>query len=335
MASPSDVDNELDIHALFYALWQGKYWIASSALLCVFIAFSVSLWMKQEWNATAIIERPTVMALGSYYTQQQFLYPADNAPDTNLVIADAYQEFLMQLEAYDTRRDFWLQTDYYKKHKEKQAGRDALLLDELIKNIHYTPGDNNKNTRDGISLEAETAADAKNLLCQYIAFSSQRAADHLGGALIKRWEMRVSQLQAQITRQQQVANTVYDRQISRLRQSLHVAQQAGIAQVKIPLSAEPVPDSELFLLGYPLLRARLNSLEASGPDYDQSYDQNKAMLAALAVKPVLTAFQTYRYLQTPVEPVQRDSPRRVFLMVMWGTVGLLAGTTIALIRRRS
>ena len=28
-------------------------------------------------------------------------------------------------------------------------------------------------------------------------------------------------------------------------------------------------------------------------------------------------FQTYRYLRTPEEPVSRDSPRRLFMMVMW------------------
>ncbi len=63
----------------------------------------------------------------------------------------------------------------------------------------------------------------------------------------------------------------------------------------------------------------LENLQAVGPEYDLDYDQNRAMLSTLNVGPTLDPrFQTYRYLRTPEEPVKRDSPRRVFLMVMWG-----------------
>jgi len=85
-----------------------------------------------------------------------------------------------------------------------------------------------------------------------------------------------------------------------------------------------------------MLQARLELLQASGPSFDVDYDRNKAMLATLNVGPVLNAnFQTYRYLRTPEEPVKRDSPRRVFLMVMWGVVGAFIGAGVALTRRRN
>jgi lipopolysaccharide biosynthesis protein WzzE len=96
-----------------------------------------------------------------------------------------------------------------------------------------------------------------------------------------------------------------------------------------------LPDSEMFLLGTPMLQAKLKLLQASGPSFDIDYDQNKAMLATLNVGPVLNAkFQTYRYLRTPEEPVKRDSPRRVFLAIMWGVVGGFIGAGVALVRRR-
>ncbi len=58
------------------------------------------------------------------------------------------------------------------------------------------------------------------------------------------------------------------------------------------------------------------------------------MLSTLNVGPTLDPrFQTYRYLRTPEEPVKRDSPRRVFLMVMWGLCALI-GAGVALSRRR-
>ena len=90
------------------------------------------------------------------------------------------------------------------------------------------------------------------------------------------------------------------------------------------------------LLGVPMLKARLELLQVAGPGFDLDYDQNRAMLSTLNVGPTLTAkFQTYRYLRTPEEPVKRDSPRRVLLMIMWGIVGGLIGAGVALTRRKN
>ena len=114
-----------------------------------------------------------------------------------------------------------------------------------------------------------------------------------------------------------------------------MAQQHNISRSETDIPADQLPDSELFLLGRPMLQARLENLQAVGPEYDLDYDQSRAMLNTLNVGPTLDPrFQTYRYLRTPEEPVKRDSPRRVFLMVMWGIVGALIGAGVALSRRR-
>ena len=83
-----------------------------------------------------------------------------------------------------------------------------------------------------------------------------------------------------------------------------------------------------------MLQARLENLQAVGPEYDLDYDQNRAMLSTLNVGPTLDPrFQTYRYCGRR-RTCKRDSPRRVFLMVMWGIVGALIGAGVALSRRR-
>ncbi|STE89699.1 enterobacterial common antigen (ECA) polysaccharide chain length modulation protein [Escherichia coli] len=54
-----------------------------------------------------------------------------------------------------------------------------------------------------------------------------------------------------------------------------------------------LPDSEMFLLGRPMLQARLENLQAVGPAFDLDYDQNRAMLNTLNVGPTLDPrFQT-------------------------------------------
>ncbi len=184
------VENELDIRGLCCRLWRGKHWIVGCAVLFAVAAWLATLLMKQVWSTTAITGRPTVNMLGSYYSQQQFLNNLDVRNDAVTltsaspnVMDEVYHEFLVQLSSWDTRREFWLQTDYYKSRKSGNAHNDAVLLDELIDNIQFTPADTARNTFDSVKLKAETASDANNLLRQYIAYASERAARHLNAEL--------------------------------------------------------------------------------------------------------------------------------------------------------
>lgn len=339
MTHPDVNHNELDIRGLCCTLWQGKKWIVGGALLLALLAWGWSLLVTPQWSTTAVTDRPTVNMLGSYYSQQQFLTNLDfRGSQSNVlppsVMDEAYQEFVMQLSAYDTRREFWLQTDYFKQRQSGSARDDAALLDEMIADIQFQPADVTKNLNDSVRLVAETSKDANSLLRQYVAFASQRAATHLNEELTGAWAARTIQMKAQVKRQEAVAKAIYDRQVNSVQQALKIAQQQGFEQAKTDTPSEQLPDSELFMLGRPLLQARLENLQASGPGYDLDYDQNRAMLSTLNVGPTLVkTFQTYRYLRTPEEPVKRDSPRRLFLMIMWGAVGALIGAGTVLIRR--
>lgn len=339
-AHSAHAENELDIRGLFRTLWAGKRWIVGMALLFALVVLVYTFFARQEWSATAITDRPTVNMLGGYYSQQQFLRNLDNkinptAAEQPTVMDEAYKEFIMQLASWDTRRDFWLQTDYYKQRMSGNSRADAALLDELISDILYTPGDAAKSLSDSVKLVAETAPDANNLLRQYVAFASQRAAGHLNEELKGAWAARTIQLKAQVKRQEAVAQAIFARRVHNVEEALKIAQQHNLSRSATDVPAEELPDSELFLLGRPMLQARLENLQAVGPAFDLDYDQNRAMLTTLNVGPTLDPrFQTYRYLRTPEEPVKRDSPRRTFLMVMWGIVGGLIGAGIALARRR-
>ncbi|MDU2941537.1 ECA polysaccharide chain length modulation protein [Superficieibacter sp. 1612_C1] len=339
-AQAVSAENELDIRGLFRTLWAGKLWIVGMALLFALVALLYTFFARQEWGATAITDRPTVNMLGGFYSQQQFLRNLDaranQVPvEQPSVMDDSYKEFIVQLASWDTRRDFWSQTDYYKQRMVGNSRADAALLDDLINDIQFTPGDALKSISDSVKLTAETAQDANNLLRQYVAFASQRAAGHLNDELKGAWSARTIQMKAQVKRQEAVAKAIYDRRVKNIEQALTVAQQHNISRSETDVPADELPDSELFLLGRPMLQARLENLQAVGPEFDLDYDQNRAMLTTLNVGPILDPrFQTYRYLRTPEEPVKRDSPRRAFLMIMWGIVGALIGSGVALVRRR-
>ncbi|AUX74193.1 ECA polysaccharide chain length modulation protein [Erwinia pyrifoliae] len=339
MNHPDAGDNELDIRGLCCALWCGKLWIIAGGVLFALLAWIYSLLVTPQWSTIAIVDRPTVNALSGFYSQQQFLKNLD-MPAGNLTVApptvndEAYQEFIMQLFAWDSRHDFWLHSSYYQKRKSGNARQDAALLDKLIADIQLQPADSAKNINDTVKIVAETAADANTLLRQYVAFANARATAHLNQELSAAWAARRIQLKAQIKRQEEVAKAIYDRQLNSVRQALKLAQQHGFEQAKTQTPSEQLPDSELFLLGRSMLQARLENLLAGGPSYDLAYYQNRAMMMTLNVGPTLVeSFQTWRYLRTPEEPVKRESPRRALLMMMWGAVGVLVGAGTALIRR--
>lgn len=337
----ASAENELDIRGLFRALWSGKHWIIGCAVLFAAVVLIYTFFARQEWSTTATTDRPTVNMLDGYYSQQQFLRnldvkvnPTTATPPS--VMDEVYNEFVMQLASWDTRRDFWLQTDYYKQRMVGNSRADAAQLDDLINDIQFIPGDVQKSISDSVKLSAETAPDANNLLRQYVAFASQRAAGHLNDELKGAWAARTIQVKAQVKRQEEVAQAIFNRRMHSIEAALKIAQQHNINRSVTDIPADELPDSELSLLGRPMLQARLENLQAVGPTFDLDYDQGRAMLTTLNVGPTLApSFQTYRYLRTPEEPVKRTSPRRVFLMVMWGIVGALVGAGVALARRRT
>ncbi len=333
------LEHELDIRALCSALWRGKIWIVVLAIIFATAALGASYLMQQKWSATAITDLPTTNQLGSYYSQQQFLRNLDTriniSPETQLpsISEEAYKEFITQVAAYDTRREFWLKSDYYKQQQEGDARADAALLDELVNNIQFIPHDDKKVLNDSIKLTAESSRQANQLLRQYIAFANSRASAHLNDEVKGAWTTRAHSMDALVKRQEMVAKAVYNREMNVLQQSLKIAEKQGIRRNQTDTPVDQLPDSKMFMLGAPLLQAQLETLEAIGPKYDVDYDQNIAMLAALNVDPTLQdQFQAYRYLRTPEEPITRDSPRRMFLMIMWGAVGALVGAGVALVK---
>ncbi|MGI3475916.1 ECA polysaccharide chain length modulation protein, partial [Providencia stuartii] len=248
---------------------------------------------------------------------------------------EAYQEFIKQVGSYDTRRQFWLTTDYYKQRLENDPKADAALLDELINNIEFTPADNLKNLTDSIKLIAETSTDANQLLREYIQFANQRATANLNDEIKGTWATKMQSMKALVKREDMVAQAAYERRLNLLEQALKVAQKQGISRNQSSAPVDEIPDSKMFLLGVPLLEAQIETLKATGPDHDTDYDQNIAMLSTLSVGPTLQdSFQAYRYLRTPEDPVKRDSPRRAFMMVLWGAIGALVGAGVVLARRR-
>ena len=318
--TPSLIENELDIRKLFHILWCGKLWIIGLAVMFAAIALVYSYLIKPEWTSVATIARPSVTMLNGYYEKQRLLTslaPSSDEMPTNSVSNDAYQNFLQQLDAYDTKRDFWLQNAYYLTRKEGDKKADAALLYQFIDNIQPILA-KQPTQPDNIQLIAETGEEAQQLLMQYIDFAAKRSVTELNQTLAAQWAERLKQYSAKVEQQQLSVEMNQQKQIEMLKQVIGQYQ---------PTSVDLVNNSLLF--------KELESLISHNLQLDQSYYQNQVIVKTLNQSLQQVSFQPYRFLRTPDEPVTRSKPRRLFLLILWGGIGAFCGVGVVLLRREN
>ncbi|GAA0513119.1 hypothetical protein GCM10009414_23350 [Tatumella terrea] len=198
----SSVENELDIALLFRRLWRGKTLIAGVALAGVLLAAGYAHWARQVWSSTAIVDRPQLSQLAVYYDQRQLLTllegDTSSALNASAVCDEVYQEFLLQLSSWDSRRDFWRRSDYFRDKVKAHPNRQAMILDRLISDIRFQPADAARGTHDTVILLADNAAASSHLLSDYVSFASQRAVAVLNSNLREEWQSqwRANQVRA-------------------------------------------------------------------------------------------------------------------------------------------
>lgn len=71
-------------------------------------------------------------------------------------------------------------------------------------------------------------------------------------------------MKAQVKRQEEVAEAIFNRRTHSVEQALKVAQQHNISRSETDVPADQLPDSELFLLGRPMLQAGWKTCRPSG-----------------------------------------------------------------------
>lgn len=188
----SSVENELDIALLFRRLWRGKILITGMALAGVLLAAGYAHWARQVWSSTAIVDRPQLSQLAVYYDQRQLLTLLEgnnsSALNASAICDEVYQEFLLQLSSWDSRRDFWRRSDYFRDNVKAHPDRQARILNRLISDIRFQPADAARGTHDTVVLLADNAAVSSRLLNDYVRFASQRAVNVLNSNLREEWQ---------------------------------------------------------------------------------------------------------------------------------------------------
>ncbi len=330
------IENTLDIQQLFQLLWKGKYWIIGCAALFSLIAAIYAALVRDEWVSIAVVDTPTVDVLGDYYLQQQWLSNFNltqhsTTDGTSVSIVDnAYTEFKQQFNSYNNRRDFWLQSDYAKKSLTKTGNIDPVELDLLINSIQFIPAASNTMNGDTLSLTAESAKEAYQELDAYIKFVTNRTVKQLNSILM--FERKVTQTALLSSLHQQQAKLklfLSPTQLEQLNAQIDVTGHGKSVTNK--QTNDTFSETNLLSFNTSTSDAQLAMLKTKDIDYIQHYLQDNALYNELAASPQITdVYKPYRYLRSPEEPIKRNKPRRLFLMILWGGIGALCGAGIAL-----
>ncbi|CAL1329438.1 Wzz/FepE/Etk N-terminal domain-containing protein [Candidatus Providencia siddallii] len=325
------MEYELDIRGLFRLFFKKKFLIFAFSIIFAFIAFIISCFMKYKWTATAVTDLPTINNLGYYYFNKQLIHNLDLCVNKTVqedfvtITKEVYQEFIKQLTSYDTRRQFWLTTNYYKNRLTNNSKIDIAFLDELINNIEFLSSDDFKSNVNTIKLIAETSDDSNLLLRKYVDFANARTINNLNNE-IKNILKTKMQLFNFFKKPKDInIKDIYEERLNLLKEKFNYVLKKDFIKNKNYFFINDFFYYKMFMFDIPLLQIG-NSYICN--DNNMLLDINKNLV-------IKNDFQSYRYLKTPENPINCDSPRKEFITILWGIIGFLVGVIFVFLKGRN
>lgn len=339
MAYPEN--DEIDLVELFRTLWKQKKKIALITAATTLAAGIYAFTAEEVWTSKAVITAPKASDMGEFYQLAQNLErnaPIITTPDgVQIKTEDAkqlqfanlqsnvFKEFKDTLNSLDERRKFVAGTDFYKeKIKGKSPQEQKIILKEITeKNIQYTAADDVKKTFDTIALSADTSKQSQSILKQYIASVNAKVVKNNEIELALLLNKFRQDLAAEGKALEASAEDVLRLQIKNVSDALAQAKKMNLVETSVNLPTE-ISDSTMYLLGSKALSAKLASLKLSEPTLAKRYFDIQQQLTILnKIKIETVAGQVFSFIDAPDEPVTKDKPMRIIIIllgVMFGCV---------------
>jgi len=347
---PYQDNDEIDLIELFRTLWKQKAKIALVTAVTTIAAGIYAFTAEEVWTSKAVITAPKASDMGEFYQQAQNLErnaPMITTPDgiqiktedaKQLQIANlqnnVFKEFKDTLNSLGERRQFVAGTDFYKeKIKGKSEQEQKVILKEITeKYIQYKAADDTNKTYDTIALSSNTAKQSQTLLLQYI--------ESVNTKIIKNNEIELTlllskfrkDLDAEAKTLESIAGDMLRVQINNVSDALAQAKNMKLVDVSESLPME-MSDSTMYLLGTKALSAKLESLKNSKPTLPKRYFEVQQQLTTLnTIKIENIAGQAFSYVDKPNEPVMKDKPQRLLILVLGLVFGLIFSTCLIMVK---
>lgn len=348
---PYQDNDDIDLVELFRMLWKQKAKIALVTAATTLAAGIYAFTAEEVWTSKAAITAPKASDMGEFYQLAQNL--ERNAP--MIMTADGMQtktedakqlqfatlqknvfkEFTDALNSQDERREFVVNSEFYKEKIKGKPERDQkVILKEITeKNIQYTAADDVKIFFDTIALSADTSKQSQILLQQYIASVNAKVVKNNEYELALLLNKFRQDLAAEAKALETSAEDMLKLQIKNVSDALAQAKEMNLIETSANLPTD-ISDSTMYLLGSKALSAKLTSLKASEPTLAKRYFDVQQQLKTLnEIKNSSVTGQAFGFVDMPDEPVTKDKPKRVFILAVGFFLGVILGCIGVLILR--
>lgn len=338
-------NDEIDLVELFRTLWKQKAKIALVTVATTLAAGIYAFTAEEVWTAKAVIEQPKLEDINDYYSTVENIRlilqkPAigELALQPDKIAQEAYIEFKEQLESLDLRKDFWRTSDFYSykiKNKTSKLDKDKELNELAEKNIRVDLADGKKIMHTSIALSIDTAVGAKFMLERYMSKINsliwQRKTKELDVLLAK----EVAKLVHEKSMIEFDSETYRKNNIIISENAKNIAEKANIKDFNIAAmqgNANVNKSDMLFFLGTKALDAQIDNLKNHPLMLPARYYEIENILANLNKISKLNSVnvKSYRYLTSPTEPVEKDKPKKVLIVLGGIVAGLFLGGLMVL-----
>lgn len=318
-------------------LWHQKILILLVAGVFAAAGVAYALLAPQVWVSQAEIKSPTLKEVESLELNINQLINAQvpAAAFTSFDKKALYGDFVNNFNSFNNKRQFLMEKGYLDAEAVQSGVMDAkgkrLLLKAMTEGINAKATD---KLREDVTLSfaADTAAEAKERLEQYIAFIQQQESAIKGKELGTIWQNRIKTLQTQFESAKIDTLKQLQDDILRTEYSLRIAQVAGL---EAPVQNLQDQGSLPIDLGARALAEKLKILkEIKNPEFlNPALSDLRLQLSSLqAIKLEELPFQSFAYLASPSEPLSRDKPKRSLVVVLATLLGGMLGVGIVLVR---
>ncbi|WP_339387387.1 LPS O-antigen chain length determinant protein WzzB [Vibrio caribbeanicus] len=342
-------NNEVDLRELFKALWDGKLIIVLSTLVFALSAVVYALTVQEWWSSKAKVIEPQEQDFAAYQNHVKQYQPIFNVyqDDGTVLISKElekltdnkllFKRFIDAFDSSENKRDFLNSSKEFQTFKTLAEGKVApdkmqSFYASWIKRITVKKIENRDDFYQ-IAFQSKTKESSYLLLNQYIETITHKTHQEA----LNNLKAIVSSKRNELVQERQIlenqAETKLLVEIQRAKYALEIAKSAGVAQPILTNSKDEMFDIEL---GAKAIAAKIKALE-SIKNLSVIEPRLQQVNAKLKIIESLKTdhsiqFQTVSFFENVVQPVTRDRPKRVLVVILGAILGVMLGVVIALAR---
>jgi LPS O-antigen subunit length determinant protein (WzzB/FepE family) len=326
--------DEIDLRELLGKLWKNKFLIFAITFLFSISGIAYALLVTQEWSAKAEVTAPRITEVGQLRLKLEKIKaanPADRIDEFFPAFSEGklLVDFIQLFNSFDNKCEF-LETNGYVPEKLKEANSRQRFFEKTTKKI--TASQKKNETFYTLSFVADNAPEARKRLSTYIDFLQAKEV-----------AMKNMQLNAEIANQRQnlvFANQVLNadtfkrlqEEITRTEFALRISKFAGVEGPVENLNNQSIFPIDL---GAKALSEKYKILkEIKDPViFNQGLADIRLRMDGLQALPQeMVSFTSYHFLQSPMEPLNRDKPKRLLVVAVATMAGFMLGVMVVLFR---